>query len=194
MPGWIVGIGVIASLFGSISYIKGIFQATVKPNQVSWFFWAIAPISGATIAWLHGAGFWLGLPLFMSGFVPLLVLISSFIQKKTKWQWQRIDYICAILATAAIIFWLLTDQPGLAVVFLILTDLCAAIPTLIKSWQEPRSESPIVFLSGLVGPVLGLITNQNFTFITSGFLVYIVLINSLLPIIIIGRGHLDKKA
>ena len=73
---YLVIVGAIVNLTGAISYIKETLKGNTKPNKVTWLLWAIAPLI-ATFAALSDGVRLSVLPIFMSGFGPLLVFIAS---------------------------------------------------------------------------------------------------------------------
>jgi hypothetical protein len=79
----------------------------------------------------------------MVGFNPFLTFLTSFVNKKAYWKITRLDLACGVLAIGGLVLWKMTDTPNLAISFGILADAIAGIPTVIKSFQEPETETPI---------------------------------------------------
>jgi hypothetical protein len=61
-----------------------------------------------------------------------LIFLASFVNKKAYWKLEKFDYICGISSALALLLWWLTKEPAIAIVFAIISDAFAAIPTLIK--------------------------------------------------------------
>jgi hypothetical protein len=68
---YLVFLGAAVQLVGIWSYIKDTVKGDAKPNRVSWLLWSIAPLIGTAAAISDGVT-WEVLPVFMSGFGPLL--------------------------------------------------------------------------------------------------------------------------
>src|SRR5699024_11631646 len=101
------------------------------------------------IATIAANGFdWSILPVFMGGFMPLLVFIASMFNKSAYWKLSFLDCLCGIVAIFAIIIWRLTDDPILAIIFSILSDAIASLPTLRKAWLYPTTEAPVYYIGG----------------------------------------------
>ena len=100
---------VLIQLIGVFFYIKGMIYGTTKPNRVTWFIWALAPLIATWLAWQAGAGLSI-LPVFMAGFNPILVLIASFVIKQGYWHITRLDIVCGILALISLVLWVLTNN------------------------------------------------------------------------------------
>jgi hypothetical protein len=46
----------------------------------------------------------------------------------------------------ALILWWITKEPNIAIMLAILSDILAAIPTLVKTWKFPETESGVLFV------------------------------------------------
>ena len=77
----------------------------------------------------------------MAGFLPLLIFLSSFVNKNSYWKLKKLDYICLALAVLALILWKITNNPLLAIIFSILADFFAALPLIIKIYKFPETET-----------------------------------------------------
>lgn len=60
----------------------------------------------------------------------------------------------------------------------------AAVPTVVKSFKEPETESGYVFSFGAVSAAITLLTISHWTFANYGFPLYILLICILLAVLI----------
>jgi len=154
-------------------------KGRVKPNRVSWLMWAVAPIIGFAAEVSSGAGL-AAVPVFMSGFCPLLIFAASFAVKGAHWKLFKLDYACGTLSALAIVFWAATRGPDIAIVFAILSDALASVPTLIKGWQYPETESLWPYLAGAFGGFTGFLTITAWTFSQYAFPAYLVVISILL--------------
>ena len=176
---YLVILGAVVQLVGIWSYIKGTLKGDTKPNRVTWLMWSVAPLI-ATFAALSTGVTWAVLPVFMSGFGPLLVFISSFVNKKAYWKLEKFDYLCGLFSLLALILWAITKQPVIAIIFAIISDLCAGIPTIIKSAKHPETESVGPYTSGLFSSLTSFVAIRVWTFPSYAFAVYLVFINSVL--------------
>lgn len=174
---YIVLVGAAVQLLGVVSYIKGTIKGETKPNRVTWLMWAIAPLI-ATFAILASGVTWTVLPVFMSGFGPLLVFLASFLNKNAYWKLERFDYICGVFSLLALILWGITNEPYLAIALAIASDLAAAIPTIVKSIKHPETESPAPYSTGIFNSLTSFFAMKSWVFSEYAFPVYLVFINS----------------
>ena len=145
---YIVIIGSIAQLFGVFLYIKETLKGNTKPNRITWLLWSIAPLIGVLAAIFDGVSPFAVLPVFMAGFGPLLVFIASFVNKNSYWKLEKFDYLCGLFSILALVLWYLTKLPVIVIIFAVISDLLAAIPTIMKSWLHPETESFYPYAGG----------------------------------------------
>lgn len=176
---YLVFLGAIIQLLGSITYIRDTFIGLTKPNRVTWLMWSIAPLIASSVAVVNGET-WAVLPTFMAGFGPLLIFIASFANKNAYWKLGRIDYLCGITSIIALVLWWITKKASLAIVFSIVSDGIAALPTIIKSWKYPSTETSIIYLAGLICVAFSFVHINDWNFISLAFPIYLIIINMFL--------------
>lgn len=173
---YLVLIGAAVSLIGCLSYVRETLRGKTRPNRVSWLMWSIAPMI-ASAAGLASGVTWAVLPVFMSGFGPFLILLSSFSNKSGYWKLETFDYLCGSLSLLALILWAVTHDPSVAIIFAIASDASAAVPTLKKAWQNPNTETYGPYIGGLFSVSTGFFAISSWTFAAFAFPAYLFLIN-----------------
>lgn len=173
---YLVFIGAVVQLGGIYSYIKDTVRGDVKPNRASWLLWSIAPLIGTAAALVNGVE-WAVLPVFMSGFGPLLVFIASFVNKNSYWKLEKFDYLCGFLSLFALVLWGITKIPEVAIIFAIVSDGFAAVPTLVKSWKYPETESTWPFTTGVFNSLTSFAAIKIWNFSALAFPIYLVIVN-----------------
>src|SRR3989338_2197787 len=138
---------ILISLIGISFYIRDIFLGKTRPNFISWFFWMLAPFIGVFLQLKAGAGLSV-LPIFMAGFTPVLVLIASIIKRNGYWKITSFDIVCGVLSIMALMLWILTQNTAISIFFAILADGLAGVPTLIKAWKNPETETALGYVPG----------------------------------------------
>lgn len=183
LPSNIIYITVFVSLVAFFFYFKNIIYGQTKPNLVSWFIWMLAPFIGVFFQLKAGAGL-AALPVFLAGAGSLFVIIFSLLKKNGYWKLTKQDIICGILSLTALIFYIYTHNLSISILFAILSDGLAFIPTFIKSWKFPETETNSVYFADIFNNVLGLLIIKNWSFTIYSFLVYLALFNAIEIIIL----------
>jgi len=176
-------LGMFLQFAGGMSYLIDTVKATVKPNRVTWFMWILAPALAFFAQLQQGVGVeaW---STFIVWFVPLLIFIASFVNKKAEWKIQKLDIICGILSFIGLLLWMITKVGNIAIMFAIMADLLACIPTFVKSWYEPETENDSVFIFGSINSILSLLVITNWNFENYAFMAYLLFANGLLALLI----------
>jgi hypothetical protein len=69
---------------------------------------------------------------------------------------------------------------NIAIIFSILADGLAAIPTIVKAYKYPDTEKAWPWIATVFGVVLTLLTLNELTFANSGFIIYILFVDTLI--------------
>ena len=139
--------------------------------------WAVAPLI-ATFAALSKGVTWAVLPVFMAGFGPICVLTASFFTKRSYWKLTLFDYLCGFFSALALILWAITKDANIAIIFAILSDCSAAIPTIKKAWTNPETESSSIYITRTISDLTGFAAIKYWIFSSYAFIVYLIFINS----------------
>jgi hypothetical protein len=188
---YLVFVAAFASLVATSVYIRSMFKGQTKPNRITWLMWSIAPFIATAAAVSNGVG-WAVIPVFMSGFSPFLVLTASFFSKKAYWKLSSFDYLCGILSGLAIVLWYATNDANLAISFAVVSDALAAVPTFIKGWRNPETESAWPFIIGVFTPLTSFTVAATLAFSELAFPTYLVAINILL-VFCVSKRRLHKN-
>ncbi|HEV3037338.1 MAG TPA: hypothetical protein VHA33_06085 [Candidatus Angelobacter sp.] len=188
---YLVILGAVVNLYGIAHYIRGIFHGKIKPNLVSWVLWTIAPLVASAAALSTGAR-WAALPTFMVGFCPLLVVVSISIKKHSIWRPTKFSYLCGALSLIALLLWAITKNPEIAIIFAILSDGLAAVPTLKKAWQYPDTELGVAYTATLFNILTSFSATHLYTFSEIGFPIYNALLHVALSFAVYKRSFLVR--
>jgi len=181
-PNFVI-LGAVIALAGTSRYVLDTLEGKTRPNRVSWFMWTLAPMIAFAAEIHQGVGV-RSLATFMAGFCPLLVLIASFVNRKSVWKLTKFDLTCGILSMIGLILWQITGQGNVAIFFSIMADGLAALPTVAKSYHSPESETWAGFFASGISAGIALLTIRNWTFANYGFPLYLMIICLLLTLLI----------
>ncbi|MBW4061000.1 hypothetical protein HJC99_00255 [Candidatus Saccharibacteria bacterium] len=142
----------VIELIGVAAYAFDTFKGNTKPNRVTWLLWTVVPFIAFFAQISEGAGLATILTLAV-GLGPLLVLLASFLNKQSYWQVTKFDLICGVISVLALILWYITGKGNVAIIFSMLADFMAAVPTLVKAWKYPKPKAPTPFSRVLLRPL-----------------------------------------
>ena len=182
-------VGTIIYLVGLASYVINTLKGRIKPNRVSFFLWALIPMVALAAQINEGVGIQ-SLTTFMAGFGPAAIFIASFINKKAFWKITKFDLICGALSIIGLLLWLITRQGSLAILFSIIADGLASVPTVAKAYRHPETETPFPWLTSTINGLLTLLTITTWTFAYYAFPLSIFITN--LVIFILVKFNLNK--
>jgi hypothetical protein len=172
-----VYLGSALGAIGGLFYLRDTLRGTTQPNRVTWLLWAVAPLLAAAVEFDEGVGL-RTLTTFMVGFMPLLIFIATFRAPGAVWQVGRLDYLCGALSVLGTIGWLATRSGVVAIVAAICADFLAGVPTLIKSWTNPDSESVSSYLGAVATSLILLLTIDTWTTAVAAFPLFLLCVAS----------------
>ena len=172
-----VFLGALLSLVGSTRYAWLTWHGRTRPNRVTWFLWALAPVVGFAAQINEGVG----LPAVLTLSIavgPALIFASSFTNADAYWRIRGFDLACGAVSLVALWLWLALDQPVAAVVAAVTADLVAGLPTIAKAWRFPDTENWAVYALGGANGVIALLTLDRWTVAEAAFPLYIALLGT----------------
>ncbi len=174
--------GVALSLIGGLKYVIDTLKGKAKPNRITWLLWSIAPLLAFSAEIQKGVGIQ-SLMTLVVGINPLLVFFASFINKNSYWKLNKTDYFYGSLALVGIIAWKITGDGNVAIIFSILADGFGSLPTVIKSFKNPETESSTIYLFSGINALITLLTIKTWTFAHWGFPTYFLIICTILVLL-----------
>jgi hypothetical protein len=179
IPPQFVLVAAAINLFGCAAYVNDTLRGRSYPNRVTWFLWSLAPLIAFAAEVQQGVG-WTSVMTFMVGFSPLMVLVASFIGRHAYLRITRFDLACGSLSIVALLAWRITGEGNVAILFSLLADLLAAVPTLRKAYLQPHTETALAFLCSGISAVITILTITDWSFAVAAFPLYIVVMSTLL--------------
>jgi len=150
------------SAFGGAMYVRDTLRGDTSPNRVTWSLWGLEGVLAFVIERQQHVGLasWMTL---MLGFVPIVVVMSSFRNPHSVWKIRPFDIFCGAISLAGLAFWAFVNEPTIALISFVCADQIAALPTLRKAWLAPSTESPIAFFMGFLNCTITVLTLKVFT-------------------------------
>ncbi len=185
-----VFLAVVLNLWGGFNYLVSTLKGETRPNKVTWFLWGLAPLIAFAAQIVQGVGL-SSLMTLTVGLSPMVIFLASFINKKSEWKISKFDLSCGAVSLLALMLWSITQIGNIAILFAILADGLAAVPTLIKSYQAPETENYQAFLFAGIAAIITILTVKDYNFANIAFPVYIFSICSIFVLLI--KFKLGKK-
>ncbi len=190
---WLVVLSVAIGLSGAFAYIRDMIRGKSTPNLVTWGLWAFAPLVATGAALSADADGWSTVRIFASGFGPLLITITALFISKRYWKLSFFDYACGTLSLVAVGAWLVAGSPVLAILLAAIADLLATIPTIVKAWKHPETETMYTYLVGLFTATIVLPAIPVWNIENSAFQIYLLIANTALFIVVARKYFLRVR-
>jgi hypothetical protein len=186
-------LAVIAALLavaGNVPYLRDIYKARVEPHAYTWFVWTL--VSGITLAGqiVKGAGVG-ALPTAVAWVFTFIIFLYSL--RYGLKHITRTDTVFLVIALFGLIPWALTRDPTVSVIVAVGIDLVAFIPTLRKTWQQPHTETPMLYGMNVARHVLALFALEAYNISTTLHSIAMIIMNSLMTSIILMRRNKNHE-
>ena len=179
-----------------IPYYRGIWTGRVRPHVFSWLIWVL-PVAITFFAQTvkgGGAGAW------VSGFSALLTLsVFCLSLKRGETSFTVMDWTTLGLAMAAILSWVVTQDPLMAVIFSSVANILGFVPTARKCMTKPYGESLTSYVASVVKWSCSLLALQSLSLTTiisplgsivagTAFVVFVLMRRSQVPAPVSAEG------
>ena len=145
-------------LYAGYPYIRDILYGDARPNRVTWFGWILLSGSSALIQLTHHPD---NSVFFVAADATLNAVIFILAFYKGVTAFRRLDGICLFFGLLGMVLWLGLDQPVLALLSNIFADLCFGIPSIVKTYANPSSESLDSWRLQAIGTFIGLLSKTD---------------------------------
>ena len=123
-----------------IPYIRSILRGETKPSRTSYAIWLAVELVLVTSYFSVGATTtkWMYVIIFLNSLVLFLLSLKYGMKG-----FHKVDLVSIVFAVAAIVAWVSTDNPTLAVYLCTAASFFGYIPTERKSYSFPRTENKL---------------------------------------------------
>lgn len=178
-------IAVILTFAGYVPYIRSVIAKQTKPHVYSWFIWSLDGFIIFGLQITHGAGPGSFVAL-SAGLLALIVLILT-IFNKGKRDITVTDTVFTALALIALVIWLFAKQPLISTILIMTVDVFGFVPTVRKSWHNPRSENLTFYVINTIRFAIALAALEEYSIITVLYPGVWVIGNALFTIMLAAR-------
>ncbi|MEX0917547.1 MAG: hypothetical protein WDZ93_00135 [Candidatus Paceibacterota bacterium] len=173
--GQILGILAGALMFASyLFYIAAILRGTTKPNRATWFM--LATISFVIALSYHEVGaentWWVAGGASLGTFLVALLSIT-----KGTGGWGRLDRLCILVAFGSLAIYVLSSDPLITLMLILLMDGAAMAPTIHHAYIAPDEEDTLAWTLTSIADLLAIIVIERWTVDIAVYPIYMLLIN-----------------
>ena len=181
----------ILMMVSSVPYIRDIVKGKTKPERATWFIWSVVMMI-AFFAQVASGGTFSTLLTVGDTIVVIVIFILSI--KHGMAGWMMRDKMALVGAGISLILWYFTKNPAIALFIVIFIDFLGGWLTIVKSYENPESETMLTWFFSSIAGFLGILAVGEMNFILLAFPIYICLINLAIGLIIfLSRRKLKIK-
>jgi hypothetical protein len=176
----------LLAVAGNVPYVIDILKGRVQPHAYTWFVWTV--VSGIVLFGQIAKGAGVGaLPTLAAEIFTFVIFLLSL-----KFGFKGVtktDTFFLLLALAGIIPWIMTSDPTVSVIVAVSIDVIAFIPTLRKTWAEPKSETPILYSANVVRHILALFSMQAYNVATTLHSIAMITTNTVMTLLVVSQKY-----
>ena len=161
----------LAIAIAFIPFIRGTIQGSVVPNRASWIVWFVQDVLIASSAIMAGVGPAAVMPVIWTLGAAMMLVLS--LTKGTRGSFTGLEKASLVLSGLSVLLWAATGVPRLALVASVSAVCIGGVPTLVKAWVKPWTETMSGWLLMILGTVFSSLAIQRWTF-DSGFLPVVI--------------------
>lgn len=147
----------------AVPYVYSILAGKTTPHPITWILWAFMGGLSLFFYWDLGARdtIWIAVVNFVGPFIAATLSLKY-------WDWKdgfnSFEYACLVFSIISIVIWIVSRDPVLALTFNIIADALAALPTLVKAYRQPETESTWSWGVAAVGAALSLVAIREWSY------------------------------
>lgn len=191
MKEFFASIAVCLAVAGNVPYSYGILKGRIKPHAYSWFVWSVVSAVILVGQIEKGAGVGAASTLVSEVFTFTNFLLSLRYGYRDV---KRIDTIFLLLALSGIGIWLTMDDPTFAMVIVVSIDVIAFVPTLRKTWSEPRTEGRSLYALNVARHIVSILALEAYNLATTLHSVAMIVTNGLMTAFLRRKTKIEKNS
>ena len=187
-------ISIVLLLVGDVPYIVNTIKRKTRPHLFSWLVWSILNVVNFLILLNNGGGQGSIVALIrtLSTLLIFFLSIRNGLKDIKKW-----DIFFLILSLVTLVIWYNLTDPIYAAILSSLTNALSIIPTVVKTWKEPKSETLSLYAANIVRQTTFVFSIASMTATTITEPLVSLFLNLIMTVIIISRSKVKlptKKA
>jgi hypothetical protein len=178
-------VSIVLIIVSYVPYLRGMLTKKLRPNPVTWLSWAIVTIAYCIVVLYAGGGpvVW---PIALTVVIDVVAFVLS-VRNGGRADIAKIDVVCFAVSMLAFVFWLITNQAGVAVALITTSQFVAFIPNIRKTWHKPYEDSAYTWGVNSVRHVFMIFAVDKFNFATVANTAFWTVIYGAAAILILAR-------
>ncbi|MCA9352568.1 hypothetical protein KC901_00085 [Patescibacteria group bacterium] len=185
-------LAIVPYFIGFFPYLKDIHTRRVQPHVMSWIGWGLTTLL-AFFAMLADVFNWAAFVVLANAIACFTVVIYSYVRGVAITVFSRYDTLFFIFGFIGVLLWQYLDNPDFAIVFAILADLSFGIPTIMKTYKKPSSETLLPWSMATLSGFFSIFAISYVSFTEIAFPVYLFFYDLIIFMIVVGWVQQKKK-
>ena len=186
--------GRLAGIISAFAFVPYLYSITVgkKPSLATWTIWTVVGVLiyrsylSANDGWVSTS--WVAV-VYIIAPAAIVCTILWYGARYTRLDW--IEITCLLGALCGVIVWCVTESSLAALMIFITIDGVGAVPTIVKSYRAPYSESLVAWSCSFLGSFFNLCAIERWTVAGASYPTYLaVSIWITTGVIVFRRQHL----
>lgn len=178
------------AIYANWGYLRDVMSEKIKPHPYTWFIWSIVSMVVFFGQLLKGAGIGI-VPTFFAEVFTIIIFIFSL--KHGFKNIKKTDHFFLLAALFGLVPWYVTKDPTISVVIVVVIDLIAFMPTILKTWEKPKSENPHFYEINVLRHILSLASLQSYNIATAFHSSVMIIANGFIPETIFLKKYLKER-
>ena len=145
-------------------YIVLILKDKVSPKIVSWGLWSFSNLTAFIVAIYKNQQFMDLFGLFAASVCCGTVAIFGLTRKNKSLEIGKLDWVCIALTLIGILVSLVTTNLFWALIFAMIADVSACVPTFINAFVNPEKEGLTNFSLAMLCKIIGFLVIKDYNF------------------------------
>jgi hypothetical protein len=185
-------VSMMIAMAGGVPYISQIVRGQVRPARATWLIWTVIMVIAIWGYDGSGAGdsLW-----FLWGDCIVTAVIFILSLWRGQGGWSGLDVTCLGVATISLGLWGISDIALFALWGVLLADIVALVPTLVKALHDPLSEGASTYACSSLAALLGLLAVGEWSLTLLFYPAYLFLANLVTAVTVwVGQYQLRRLA
>lgn len=174
----------VLAVVGNVPYLIDVYKKRIEPHAYTWFIWSIV----SCVIFFGQVAKGAGIGALPTAVAEIFTIIIFFFSLKNGFKHiRKIDHVFLVIALLGLIPWVLTKDPTLSVIIVVGIDLVAFMPTLIKTFKYPKTETPLLYSMNVMRHLLALFSLQAYNIATMLHSFSMIITNTIMTVFILRK-------